>query len=103
MLVPIATAGPAQAHASCGQQGPDRDGSAWDPTVVNYVNQRTGSNTSCASNGLAYSNHRLDYHCFTYRNDGYTWTYVRNDTTNHTGWIRDDLLEDYGSSSYCSF
>jgi hypothetical protein len=45
---------------------------------------------------------RLDYHCYTIAGD-YTWTYVRNDSTGVSGWIRDDLLSDYGSSVYCGF
>ncbi|MFD5322037.1 SH3 domain-containing protein [Streptomyces sp. NPDC127098] len=92
--------GSAQAHAPCGTSAPDGDNSTW-VRSANGANMRTGSSTSCGINGVAYSSHRLDYHCYTEGNDGYTWTYVRNDTTGATGWIRDDLLSDYGSGEPC--
>lgn len=102
--VPLATAGPAVAHAGCGVTAPDKDSSSWRATASG-ANMRSGSSTGCAIKDVAGSGERLDYHCYTYANDGYTWTYVRNDTASPDtyGWIRDDLLSDYGSGVYCGF
>jgi hypothetical protein len=100
--LPVALSSPAQAHAPCGTSAPDKDGSAWNRTA-NGANERSGSSTSCAINGIAYNTQRLDYHCYTNGNDGYTWTYLRNDSTGVYGWVRDDLLSDDGSFVYCGF
>jgi Ni/Co efflux regulator RcnB len=100
LAAPLALATPAAAHAPCGTTVPDLDPSAWGKTA-NGVHQRSGSSTGCTSHGLAYSTHTLDYHCWTLGNDGYTWTYVRNDATNVSGWMRDNLLSDNGSTVSC--
>ncbi|MFC9683576.1 SH3 domain-containing protein [Streptomyces sp. NPDC056948] len=103
MAVPLALSTPAGAAASCGRTASDTDGSAWDRTA-NGANERSGSSTGCASNGLAYNTHRLDYHCYTRIGDtSETWTYLRNDNTGKYGWVRDDLLSDGGSVEYCGF
>ncbi|WP_306316289.1 MULTISPECIES: SH3 domain-containing protein [unclassified Streptomyces] len=98
---PIAMSGSAAAAAACGKTASDKDSSSWGKTA-NGANERTGSSTSCTSKGIAYSSHTLDYHCYTRAGD-YTWTYLRNDTTGVTGWVRDDLLSDGGSLDYCGF
>lgn len=95
--------GIAPLHASCGTSAPDLDGGAWNATASTAANQRSGSSTSCNILGVAQTSDRLDYHCYTSGNDGYTWTYLRNDRTNVAGWVRDDLLEDYGSVEHCGF
>jgi hypothetical protein len=102
LVAPVVTGGPALAHANCGRTVGDLDGSSW-PTGADDARLRTGSSTGCGSNGISYPAHRLDYHCYTVGNDGYTWTYLRNDNTGRTGWTRDDLLPGYGSSVYCGF
>ncbi|MGW0705753.1 SH3 domain-containing protein [Streptomyces sp. NPDC002643] len=102
VAVPLSLATPAAAHASCGTSVSDRDGSGW-VRSANGVNMRSGSSTGCSSNGIAYSSHSLDYHCYTVGNDGYTWTYTRNDATGVYGWMRDDVLSDGGSLVYCGF
>ncbi|WP_033310122.1 SH3 domain-containing protein [Streptomyces iakyrus] len=103
MAVPLALSTPATAAASCGRTASDMDSSAWNRTA-NGANERSGSSTSCASNGIAYNTHRLDYHCYTrIGNTSETWTYLRNDTTGTSGWVRDDLLSDGGSLVYCGF
>lgn len=90
-------------HASCGRAAPaDKDSSSWETTGYG-ANQRSGSSTSCAIWGVAGAGDRLDYHCYTRGNDGYTWTYVRNDTDGTRGWVRDSLLGDNGSYVYCGF
>ncbi|MEU1850485.1 SH3 domain-containing protein [Streptomyces sp. NPDC019990] len=101
MALPLTMATPAAAHAPCGTTAPDRDNGAWNRTA-NGANQRSGSSTGCAINGIAYNTHRLDYHCYTQGNDRYTWTYLRNDSTGVSGWVRDDLLSDGGSLVHCS-
>ncbi len=100
VAVPLSLATPAAAHAPCGTTYSDKDGSAWDGKA-DGANQRSGSSTGCASKGIAYSSHTLDYHCYTVGNDGYTWTFLRNDSTGVTGWVRDDLLSDGGSYVGC--
>ncbi|MFJ5997138.1 hypothetical protein [Streptomyces sp. NPDC092370] len=64
---------------------------------------RSGSSTSCPINSTARPGDRLDYHCYTIGSDGYSWTYVRNDTRSPDtyGWIRDDVLSDGGSAVSC--
>ncbi|HEY9371235.1 SH3 domain-containing protein [Streptomyces sp.] len=103
MAVPmtLTTAAPAVADAPCGKTASDIDGRAWNKTA-NGANMRSGSSTGCGINGVAYSSHSLDYHCFTHAGS-YTWTYLRNDTTGTYGWVRDDLLSDGGSSFNCGF
>lgn len=102
LVAPVVTSSPAVAHAPCGRTVGDLDSSSW-PRGADSARQRSGSSTSCTIHGIAYSSHRLDYHCYTVANDGYTWTYVRNDTTGVRGWSRDDLLPNYGSFVYCGF
>lgn len=96
----VASIGPAAAHASCGTTVSDKDSSSWN-AAGGGANMRSGSSTTCAINGLANSGQRLDYHCFTVGNDGASWTYTRNDSTGVSGWIRDDLLSDFGSDVPC--
>jgi hypothetical protein len=102
VAVPLSLATPAAAHAPCGTTATDIDSSAWNKTA-NGANERTGSSTGCTIKGIAYNTHRLDYHCYTFANDGSTWTFLRNDSTGVTGWVRDDLLSDGGSLVYCGF
>ncbi|MCS0638523.1 SH3 domain-containing protein [Streptomyces sp. LP05-1] len=102
LAVPLITTTPAAAHAPCGKTAADKDGSAWG-AWANGANTRSGSGIGCISNGIAYNTQRLDYHCYTVGNDGKTWTYLRNDSTGVTGWIRDDLLSNGGSLVYCGF
>ncbi len=87
-------------HASCGRTVADKDDSSWETTGYG-ANQRSGSSTSCAIWGVAGAGDNLDYHCYTTGNDGYTWTYVRNNDDGTTGWVRDDLLSDNGSYVSC--
>ncbi|MEU4747003.1 SH3 domain-containing protein [Actinosynnema sp. NPDC023658] len=89
------------AHAACGTTKPDKDDSSWLATAETAARQRSGSSTSCTALGTAQTSDRLDYHCYTVGNDGYTWTYLRNDRTGVAGWVRDDLLEDHGSGVPC--
>ncbi|MDX5456160.1 hypothetical protein ACFWRG_14635 [Micromonospora tulbaghiae] len=102
LVAPIVTATSASAHAACGKTVGDKDSSNW-PKSANGANERSGSSTGCGINGVAYNTQQLDYHCYTVGNDGYTWTYLRNNSTGVQGWVRDDLLSDGGSYVYCGF
>ncbi|MFJ8948119.1 SH3 domain-containing protein [Streptomyces sp. NPDC102395] len=97
-------AGTASAHAPCGSAAPgDHDSSAWNATGSDS-RMRNGSSTGCTRiNSTARPGDRLDYHCYTYGSDGYTWTYLRNDTRSPDtyGWVRDDVLSDGGSTQEC--
>ncbi|MFF0476800.1 SH3 domain-containing protein [Streptomyces sp. NPDC004284] len=100
LAVPMVTATPAAAHANCGTGASDKDGSSWGKWA-DGANERSGSSTGCGINGVAYSTQTLDYHCYTVGNDGYSWTYLRNDATGVYGWVRDDLLSNGGSFTPC--
>jgi hypothetical protein len=86
---------------NCGPAPADRDGSAWGTPFSGATNMRrspsTGSTPIC---GVAQASHRADYHCFT-EGEGGTWTYVRDVNTTFAGWVRDDLLSDFGSFVHC--
>jgi hypothetical protein len=43
------------------------------------------------------------YFCWTEGNDGFTWTYLQNLRTNVRGWVRDNLLDNFGSTEWCGF
>lgn len=75
VIAPVISVNPASAHAPCGTSPSDKDGSTWRATA-NGANMRSGSSTSCTITGIAYAGQRLDYHCYTGGNDGYTWTFV---------------------------
>ncbi|MEV6341947.1 hypothetical protein [Actinoplanes sp. NPDC051851] len=106
LVAPVLTSSPALAHAACGTTVSDKDSRSW-PTGADSARERTGSSsvssTNCTILGVAYSSNVLDYHCYTVGNDGYTWTYLRNDTTGISGWSRDDLLPSNGSLVWCGF
>lgn len=96
-------AAPAQADnvtALCNQKPGDKDGSASGHVTGQGVNLRSGPSTSCKSNGQAYPNHKLDYHCYK-TSGGYDWTYLRDATTGKKGWVRQDYLSDTGSFVKC--
>jgi hypothetical protein len=106
VLTPAITADSAQAYAACGTTVADRDDSAWRATA-NGANMRSGSSTGCRSHGLAGSGDRLDYHCYTWGawqgGSRMAWTYARNTRTGVEGWLRTDVMSDFGSDVYCGF
>ena len=102
LVAPLVTSSPAQAHAACGRTVTDRDSRSI-VTGADEARIRSGSSTSCTALGVSYSSHRLNYFCYTVGNDGYTWTYLVNNTTGYRGWSRDDLLPANGSLVYCGF
>ncbi|WP_432957143.1 hypothetical protein [Micromonospora haikouensis] len=89
-------------HWSCGRSAPpDLDTSGGHHTLE-AANMRVGSSTRCAVAGISYPSQSLDYHCWARDINGVdSWTYVVNVSTKVGGWIRDDLLNDYGSGIQC--
>ena len=107
-LAGVASAAPGDdvsvANAPCGTSVSDQDGSAWNTTAETAARQRSGSSTSCATNGVLQTADRADYHCYTWDSiRSATWTYLRNVRTGVEGWVRDDLLSDSGSRVECVF
>jgi uncharacterized membrane protein len=99
----VGSAGSASASAACGKAASDLDHSSYVKSGGG-ANERSGSSTSCAIKGVAGSGDTLDYYCFTWDStETYSWTYLRNATDGTYGWVRDDLLADDGSFTYCGF
>jgi hypothetical protein len=90
-------------HAYCLDPAPANYDTVIGHTTGSNVNIRVGSGTNCASVGQAQTSHSLDYYCYTWGLDGYSWTYVKDLTTAKRGWIRDDLLSGNGSYDWCGF
>lgn len=88
-------------NAACSYAATDVDNSAWNATA-NGGNIRSGSSTGCRIYDQADAGDALDYHCYTVGADGFTWTYLRNDSDGTNGWVRDDLLSDNGSFVSCT-
>jgi len=91
-------------HAGCGTKGPTNFSERNDDAPANgAANQRSGSSTSCAALGVLQPTDDALYYCYTFANDGFTWTYNKNLRTGVSGWTRDDLLDDSGSFHPCPF
>lgn len=92
--------------ASCGTAGPNigNEFNA-DAPLGGAANQRSGSSTGCTILGVLQPTDDATYFCWTRGNDGFTWTYLRNQRTNVRGWVRDDLLDDNGAAfdNNCGF
>ncbi|MFF2411357.1 SH3 domain-containing protein [Streptomyces sp. NPDC058092] len=99
--IPMTLATRATASAACGKGVSDKDGSPWNATA-DGADERSGSSTDCAINGIACSPHKLDHHCCTVAGNC-AWTQLRNNSTGVYGWVRDDLLSDYGNGVPCDF
>ncbi|WP_243709242.1 hypothetical protein [Micromonospora sp. 15K316] len=98
----IVAPAPASAHWSCGRAAPPDIDTSGGHHTVDAANMRVGSSTRCAESGVSYPSQSLDYHCYALDINGVdTWTYVVNVQTKVGGWIRDDLLNDYGSGKWC--
>ncbi|SDO99201.1 SH3 domain-containing protein [Actinopolyspora xinjiangensis] len=91
----------AKVPIDCTQSYSDKDTSGWGNTFEGSINIRSGPSTSCTIVGVAYPGHTADYHCYKFGESGYTWTYLRDDDTGVTGWVRNDLLSDSGSYVIC--
>ncbi|MFF9852731.1 SH3 domain-containing protein [Streptomyces litmocidini] len=94
-----AVAAPEGAAACSSPAWSNRDGHAGSANT-DYVNIRTGPTTECSSLGQAQASHSLTLHCWVAGQDG-TWSHVQDNTTGVGGWIKDNLLNGYGSSLPC--
>jgi hypothetical protein len=91
-------------HAACGQNGPNLQNEIIaDVAIDGAANQRTGSSTGCGARGVLQPGDDARYFCFTLGSDGLTWTYLHNQRTAVRGWVRDDLLRNFGSFRSCGF
>jgi hypothetical protein len=81
-------------HASCGTAGPNLENRVEaDAPASGAANQRSGSSTGCTAPGALQPTDDALYFCYTQGNDGYSWTYLRNQRTGVHGWVRDVLLD----------
>jgi hypothetical protein len=91
-------------NAACGTNGPNLQNQVIADVAINgAARQRTGSSTGCTARGELQPTDDALYFCFTVGNDGFTWTYNRNQRTRVLGWTRDDLLRNFGSNTFCGF
>jgi hypothetical protein len=97
-------------HANCGRIGPNLENRVeLDAPAGGAVNQRSGSSTGCTAPGALQPTDDALYFCWTEGNDGFTWSYLRNQRTGVQGWVRDDLLDlnvdglTRGSIVHCGF
>ena len=103
--LPLAdAAGDVEKHATCGTNGSTASSVRNNDAPSNgAANQRSGSSTGCVAVGVLQPTDDALYFCFTFANDGNTWTYNQNLRTGVRGWTRDDLLDDFGSFTHCGF
>jgi len=97
-------------HANCGTAGPNLENRVEaDAPAGGAANQRSGSSTGCSAPGALQPTDDALYYCYTWGNDDYSWTYLRNQRTGVRGWVRDTLLDlnadgvTRGSIAYCGF
>jgi hypothetical protein len=105
-LIDTATITPTSEFAACGKKGPTSTSERVnDAAFTGAAQQRSGSSTNCTALGTLQPTHDALYYCFTFGNDGFTWTYNKNISLSNgaTGWTRDDLLRGDGSFTYCGF
>ena len=89
----------ASTMTTCGLSYPVRDNELVN-FPANTVTLRSGPSNSCIQKGQGVHDQRAQYFCYT-PGDGGTWTYLRNTSTGEEGWVRDDLLPQYGSNTPC--
>lgn len=80
-----------------------------DAPASGAANQRSGSSTGCPAPGVLQPTDDALYFCYTWGNDDFSWTYLRNQRTGVRGWVRDVLLDvnpdgvTRGSLRHCGF
>ncbi|HVQ91596.1 MAG TPA: hypothetical protein VMU51_11215 [Mycobacteriales bacterium] len=85
-------------HANCGTAGPNLDGHRVnDAAFTGAARQRTGSSIDCGAPGSLQPTDDAIYFCWTFGNDGFSWSYVQNIRTGVRGWTRDNLLRENGA------
>ncbi|WP_412543710.1 hypothetical protein R8Z50_14840 [Longispora sp. K20-0274] len=81
----------------------------WDPSTdggtyghaFGHANVRNGPGSGCDRRGGADPHDSLRYRCYAGAADGSTWTYVTDEDTWLTGWIKDTYLANGGSFTHC--
>jgi hypothetical protein len=97
----IAAAGPADALTCTHPAWSDRDTSGSGTGNSSSTAVRTGPESSCGTVATVGTSVVLWYHCYVSNAAGNTWTNVRIDGTNITGWVYDGNLDDGGSLYHC--
>ncbi len=97
----LATAGPADALTCTHPAWSDKDTSGSGRVTADSTPMRTGPESSCSVVAYVNTSATLWYHCYVSNAAGNTWTNVRIDGTNLTGWIYDANLNDNGSIYHC--
>ena len=98
----VLTPGVAEA-ATCGQSWSDNDKTGFgypDGPGDGTVTMHTGIYGACPSLGTV-RGFKLWYHCYRVNSYGHTWTNVRVDGTNVSGWVYDAYLSNGGSIHPC--
>lgn len=96
MGVVAVTGTPAFAASCPDNDHRNNDGKSGRLFNANAVNIRTGPSTSCTSIGQGQLTHSVVFHC---SKSG--WTFLKDVTTNRSGWVRNDLLDGRGSRHTC--
>ncbi len=97
----VAAAGPADAETCTHPAWSDKDSSGSGRVKANSTPMRTGPEAVCGVVAYVNTSALLYYHCYVTNAAGNTWTNVRIDGTNLTGWIYDSNLNDNGSLYHC--
>jgi hypothetical protein len=105
-LTPAAAApvAPAAAAASCPQPTPhdnDKVGYGYISKAAYPKPMRSGPSQNCYVITDIYPGVKLWYHCYVTNSAGNTWTHLRIDGTQVSGWVWDDNLDDGGSFVHC--
>jgi len=92
----------ASADWTCSDTHSDKDHSTYPKPFDGATNVRSGPSTTCAVVGVVGTVNKADYHCYVNgdASNENTWTFLRF-KDNHYGFVRDDLLDDYGSAIEC--
>jgi hypothetical protein len=92
------------AGAPCGSARPGDHDDDDSMRVVWTAAMRSGSGPSCDNRAWMQAGYRVNPYCYVYApSNGYTWTYAwwAGFPAQHSGWIRDDHLENNGSPVPC--
>jgi len=66
-----------------------------------HVRVRTGPSTGCAALGQGEPGDTVQFDCWKWGSDGYTWSHLYDFTRGLEGWSRDDLLTGGGAYIQC--
>lgn len=98
----VLTPGAAEA-ATCGQSWSDKDKSGYGNGIgsAGTVPLRTGIYADCPVRTPAGNGYTLWYHCYRINSYGNSWTHLRVNGTNISGWVYSGNLSDGGSTVAC--